>query len=264
MNDKINISSEEIHIWYVDYKNFNDSSLLEACYEILSEKEKSQYDQFSVPHVRLEYLITRAMVRSVLSRYITNFPIADITFSKNKYGKPFISDNILAKNLSFNISHTKNISVIAITAGTDIGIDIEKNRKNFDFLEIAKNSFSMSEFNSLKNLNSYKQGTRFFEIWTLKEAYIKARGKGLHIPLNLLSYSFPEHGKISVKLDRDLNDSIKNWHFWSLKIKNHYDYSIGLVAKKQNKTRVQRIFTWEINQMFQCRNSDFKVIRQSQ
>lgn len=124
------------------------------------------------------------LVRDVLSRYLQGIPAKNIEFITNDYKKPYILPERLAILLRFNISHSEKMIVLAVSVGVEIEIDVKYlNRKNI-FFEIAEWFFAENEYQHFKSLPGEHQKQRFFSLWSLKEAYIKACGKGLYIPLD--------------------------------------------------------------------------------
>jgi len=210
------ISAREIHLWYVHDQDIHDSHLLSEYYNLLSNEERSQHKRFYFQKDRHQYLITRALVRSVLSLYVNRIPPEQWQFEKNAYGKPFISNRQLEIPLCFNLSHTQNLVVMAVTLGREIGVDVEYLPRLGKMIEIADHFFSPTEVEQLRALPEEKQKTRFFDLWTLKEAYIKACGMGLSIPLDHFSFSFSPQGKIEISFEPERNDQPEHWQFWQI------------------------------------------------
>ncbi len=134
-------------------------------------------------------MITRAFVRDLLSYYAEVAP-QDWQFEKGNKDKPELINCPLP--LRFNISHTKNLIICAVTLEDDIGCDVENTGRNNNVLAIAERYFSSTEINELFALPEAQQRNRFFDYWTLKESYIKAWGLGLAIPLADFSFSIKD------------------------------------------------------------------------
>lgn len=163
----------------------------------VSEDKKAQIHRF----YRFEDS-QRALIGNVLSRYALcknlNIKNSDVAFGTNEYGKPFL---LGADKIHFNISHSGNWVVCAIS-DYPVGIDVEI-IKATDF-EIAKRFFSKDEYTELKNQPNDEKQTYFFKLWTLKESYIKAVGKGLSIPLDSFTVSVENNSIINS--DESLSD----------------------------------------------------------
>ncbi len=222
------ISAHDVHLWFVYNDKINDAQLLALYHKLLNSAESTQQKRFYFEKHRHQYLLTRAMVRSVLSLYVNEISPENWEFTKNDYGKPFISNNELPIPLRFNISHTDELIVMAVTLDQEVGVDVEYLPRLGKMLDIASNFFSPSEVKQLLDLPTEKQINRFFDLWTLKEAYIKACGMGLSIPLDHFSYSFSQQGKISIDFKKERNDQPDCWQFWQIHPNNIHKISMAI------------------------------------
>lgn len=228
------ISHNEIHLWYAYDDSIKDSSLLSQYLNILNDEERVQQQRFHFEKHRHQYLITRATVRSVLSYYAPEISPAQWTFEKNEYGKPSITNKNVAVPLRFNISHTDQLIVMAVTLDRDLGVDVEYLPRLGKMLEIANSFFSPAEAQQLLALPAELQRNRFFDLWTLKEAYIKACGMGLSIPLDHFSYSFSDNGKISIDFKSERNDQPEYWQFWQMRPNDDYKVAMAIKSDATN------------------------------
>ena len=222
------ISSQEIHLWYAYDEQICDSQLLSQYFNLLNPEEYSQQKRFYFEKHRHQYLITRTMLRTVLSFYAKEIAPEDWQFTKNDYGKPSIRNSSVTLPIRFNISHTEGLVVLAITLDHEVGVDVEHLLRSGKTVEIADNYFSPIEVNYLRELPPEKQRDRFFDFWTLKEAYIKACGMGLSIPLNQFSFSFSVQGEIAVSFDPARDDQPENWKFWQIRPDDNYIVSLAI------------------------------------
>jgi 4'-phosphopantetheinyl transferase len=189
-------SRHDIDIWLTYYNEMIDDRQLPRLRSLLSDEEAARESHFYFADDRKRYLVTRAMVRMLLSRYAPIAPERWV-FSKNSYGRPVIADAIAAaeteaRDLFFNLSHTRGLIVLAVTRGRELGVDVENIAARTVSLDIAKHFFSADEVAELARVAPDRQQDRFFEYWTFKESYIKARGMGLSLPLNGFSFEFPQ------------------------------------------------------------------------
>jgi 4'-phosphopantetheinyl transferase len=158
---------------------------LEAAYErLLDDGERLRHQRYKVEGARREFLVGRALVRTVLSRYADTAP-ADWRFEPNRYGRPAIVG--AAPGLVFNLSHTRGLAALAVSRDCDLGIDVETADRPSATHDLAGRYFSPSEA-AFVRAGGALLAERFFAVWTLKEAYIKARGMGLALPLDGFSY----------------------------------------------------------------------------
>jgi len=202
----------QIDIWCAFCEAITEPRLLQRYRELLSEAERRQQDRFHFEQDRHRYLITRALVRTTLSRYADIAP-QRWTFVPNAHGKPSIS-NEEVRGLAFNLSHTGKLVALAVARDCELGIDTEDLLRSSPALELAERYFAPEEAASLRALPAERQPERFFQHWTLKESYIKARGKGLSLPLDQFAFHFPQPGEVRLTLQPALLDAAENWRFW--------------------------------------------------
>ncbi len=119
------ISPHEIHLWYAYDEQIHDSQLLSRYFCLLNDEERAQQKRFYFEKHRHQYLIVRALVRTVLSLYVNEIAPENWQFKKNKYGKPTISNSELTIPLHFNISHSDKLVVLAVTVEQELGVDVE-------------------------------------------------------------------------------------------------------------------------------------------
>lgn len=151
--------------------------------QILSPDERVRAARFHFSRDRKRFVAARTFMRIVLGEYLGIDP-ADAQFGYTEYGKPFLSDSNVAPALSFNVAHSEDRAMMAVACGRAVGIDLENHRPGFASDRLAEQFFSSDEVQSMRSLPSEEQERAFFDCWTRKEAYIKARGQGLSIPLN--------------------------------------------------------------------------------
>jgi 4'-phosphopantetheinyl transferase len=154
------------------------------------------------------------MERTVLSKYVDIAP-RDWRFAVNEYGRPSIAaEHTDARGIEFNLSHTDGLVVMAVTRGRAIGVDVENVRTREVDIDIVDRYFAAEEVAALRALPREKQKQRFFECWTLKESYIKARGLGLSIPLERFAFDLEDAQQIRLTIDPGLKDRSGRWSFW--------------------------------------------------
>lgn len=210
----IPLTDAEIHLWLADYDEITEDHLHRTYRDWLSAEEKQQEPRFYFARDRRRYLITRALVRSVLSRYAPVHP-RDWTFSANEYGRPHIvAAQAGPAPLLFNISHTHSLIVLGVTRRRALGVDVENHQAREVSLEIADRYFSPREVAALSTVPPHRQQYRFFEYWTFKESYIKARGMGLSLPLDKFSFHYPSDRAVEIGIDAELADDPARWQFW--------------------------------------------------
>jgi len=218
----LKIDSGEIHVWCIFFEHLRDESLLMTFRELLNEEERQQETRFYFDRDRRRYLITRALVRTTLSRY-ANLSPQQWTFTSNEYGRPEISNiEPQIRKLSFNISHTNHLIALGIALDDMLGLDVENVKHHEVSLDVADRFFSLDEISDLYKEPPERRRQRFFELWTLKESYIKARGMGLAIPLDHFAFRFPRNDSVRLSIDPKQNDIASRWRFWQFRLRSEY------------------------------------------
>lgn len=231
------LKRNEIHLWLVEDQSVTDPDLLAAYLKTLSKDESQRHERLIFPRHRQQFLVSRALLRSVLADYLQIKP-EEVRFAKNAYGKPRIASFDQEYPLSFNLSHTNELSVLAISSGNELGVDVEYLTRKVDILKLARRYFSPLETEALQKLDVSQFNDRFFYLWTLKEAYIKACGMGLAIPLKDFSFSFTG-SQVEVSFVEDRQDNPDNWRFWQYRFKQQFQ--IALALKQDDGDRNKKI-----------------------
>jgi 4'-phosphopantetheinyl transferase len=175
-----------IHVWHAALdRDVNSLSQLELA---LSADEKARADRFHFANDRKRFVAARGLLRELLGKYLQQTP-ASLEFSHGKHGKPSLSGANVSSGLCFNLSHSAGMAVYAIARERNLGVDVEHVRPEFGGEDIAKRYFSAREVSDLKTLPAEAKAEGFFHCWTRKEAYLKATGMGLQIPLGSFAVS---------------------------------------------------------------------------
>ncbi|HTE42574.1 MAG TPA: 4'-phosphopantetheinyl transferase superfamily protein [Steroidobacteraceae bacterium] len=210
----LSLTEAEVHLWLA--ADTASPEQLKAYEPFVSDDERRQAARFHFDRDRTRYLVTRALVRTTLSRYASIAP-EKWTFATNAYGRPEISNGEApVMRLSFNVSHSRGLIALAISRNRIVGVDIENIRGKDTSTAIAERYFAQDEVTALRALPAGRQAHRFFELWTLKESYIKARGMGLSLPLKHFSFNFPTEQSVRLTVAESLNDPADRWQFWQM------------------------------------------------
>jgi 4'-phosphopantetheinyl transferase len=188
-----------------------DADRLRDYETLMDATERERWRRFRVPKPRLIHLVARALLRTTLSRYVDVQP-TQWRFETNDYGRPHISAPQIAPDLRFNLSHTDGLVALAIAQGCEIGIDVESLDRQLNTAEIAPTVFEASELSAFQSAPEHQRRDLFFAFWTLKEAYIKARGMGLSLPLDGFAFDMSQaHPRIS--FNHRCVDDASRWQF---------------------------------------------------
>ena len=250
----LELPSDQIHLWFTFDGDVRETRLLADYRKLLTDEERAQERRFHFAKHQRQYLITRALVRTVLSRYTVVKP-EHWRFLNNAYGRPAIqSDDDSAGALSFNISHTEGLIVCAVARDREIGVDVENIRHRQVSLDIADHFFSSAEAAALRAIPPDKQQEGFFHYWTLKESYIKAKGEGLSIPLDQFSFTSPEARNIAISIDAKLNDSPINWRFWQMQPSPEHLAAVCVQRADSGPQRLvlRRVIPLDTDEPFEC------------
>ena len=163
-------ATERVDLWCAFHDQVIDEQLIAAYRQLLSNPERAQEVRFYFARDRHRYLVTRALVRSVLARYFEVAP-EDWRFTTNSYGRPEIADEtVRSSGLTFNLSHSGQLIVLAVAHQRQLGVDTEDFASRAASIDIAERFFSPAEVAALRKQSSDAQQQRFFEYWTLKES----------------------------------------------------------------------------------------------
>ncbi len=216
-----------VDLHYVTWDRDPEPTWLARYEAWMTPDERERHGRFRFARDRHMFLITRALVRSALSLYARVEPQA-WRFAIGSHGKPRVDDRIEAPRLAFNLSNAHGMVVCAVSRHEHLGVDVEDVTRSGETLDIADRFFSPSEVRALRALPTARQRPRFFELWTLKESYIKARGLGLAIPLDQFSFQLDHGPPIRVSFDARLDDHRERWHFASLRFSPRYLIAVGV------------------------------------
>lgn len=209
--EEVVLKPGQVHFFYARTEALRHQNLLDLYRDISSEKEKAKTDRYLFERDRHKCLVTRGLQRFVLSRF-TGIPPRSLEFEENTHGKPCIKPGLTPIPIQFNLSHAGDQTAIALVLHHPIGIDIEDMNRKVD-LKIADRFFSQQECEQIHQTGENEKKALFFDFWTLKESYIKAKGRGLSIPLNKFSF-FIDQNKASLGFDESHEDDPRNFTFF--------------------------------------------------
>ncbi len=204
-----------MHVYLADPVALADPERVQRYLALLEPPELEQYRRFHFDHNRQEYLVTRALVRTVLSKYVARAP-GDWRFVRTEHGRPLIAgaqDDPEARWLVFNLTNTTGLVACAVARDREVGVDAEWMDRRGQQLEVADRFFSAPEVAELRARPPERQLDRFFDYWTLKESYIKAVGKGLTLPLESFALVLEEGRPIRLRVFPPIQDDPESWQF---------------------------------------------------
>lgn len=206
--EEIELATNEVHVWRIHLATPPDA--LQRARQILTEEERTKAQRFYFEKDRHHWSIARGTLRILLGKYLQTAPQA-IRLRTNDYGKPYLAYPQPEVPFYFNISHSQDLALCAFTRGREIGVDVEYKRENINYDELARYSFSPYEQAKLLPLPATQKYHAFFQCWTRKEAYIKARGMGLSLPLGLFDVSFLPDEPPALLDSREDPQEVERW-----------------------------------------------------
>jgi 4'-phosphopantetheinyl transferase len=201
---------DEIHVWRVSLDQLQAPKFV----AILDDNERMRAARFRFPQHRNRFTVARGALRTILGRYLEVEPAA-LQFSYGRYGKPALIKGFTNLTINFNLSHSGEFMLLAVTSGRQVGIDIELINQEFATTEVAERFFSHREILSLRSQAPQLQTEGFFNCWTRKEAYIKARGEGLSLPLDQFDVSL-EPSRAALLANRLSPGEVSRWSLQEL------------------------------------------------
>jgi len=174
------LGADDIHLWRGHLPVGESAHNVVLSY--LSDDERARAARYRVAHDRDLYIAARGTLRAILAQYLDDRP-ERLCFRYEPAGKPALVPRPRGASLEFNLSHSGELSVFAVAWSRRVGVDVEKLRSDIPVEDIAGQFFSRNELASLRSLGCDMKHEGFFRCWTRKEAYVKACGAGLQIPL---------------------------------------------------------------------------------
>lgn len=229
----LNLLSNQVHIWRIPLDQ--PQSVLKLLEATLSEDEVQRADRFYFDTDRNRFIVARGCLRNILGRYLKVDP-ADLKFRYTEYGKPDLIDRINPAGLRFNVSHSRDLALIAVTVNQDVGVDIEYIRDDLADDQVARRYFSKDESAAYLSLPKSMRTKAFFAIWTRKESYIKARGEGLSLPLNQFDVSImPEVREVELTTRPDPDEAFQ----WIIRTINPGEGYMAAITVKAHKLQLK-------------------------
>lgn len=219
----------------------------EAALSRLPSEEQERFARYIPDRARLEFLTGRVLTRCILARHLHLKDWREVVLDKTPHGK-LTCAQAAAAGFEFNLSHTRGCAAFAICKDHPIGVDIEVIDSSRADLGIAERYFSPSEVSHLRTLDRRHFIKAFFQYWTLKEAYIKARGLGLQIPLNEFSFSLGRRltEDSTIHFSPEIDDDPARWQFRTLGVGGS-DLSVAIYRGEAPNLSIRRI--WLVEQI---------------
>jgi 4'-phosphopantetheinyl transferase len=185
----LDLPADEVHLWRADLEAIGPNE--SRWQTVLSADEKARAARFLFSPDRRNFVASRALLRMILAGYLATDPNL-LTFAYSKKEKPYLGPEHADSDVTFNVAHSRGIALLAFSRHREVGIDVEQVRSDFDVEAISRRFFSTHEQQQLAASPHDNRLAAFFRCWTRKEAYIKATGEGLSLPLCQFDVSIAE------------------------------------------------------------------------
>lgn len=202
----------QAHLYLATTEDWTRGNRLTATLEFLSPDERRRYERFRVTAPARAFATGRALARQVLALYADVAP-GDWRLDPDEHGRPRITGPPGGPALEFNLSHNDDLVACLVTGGAACGVDVESMARRVDALRIAEHSFGEEETRDLRARDGADRRRRFFAYWTLKEAYLKARGRGIEMRMDSAVFCLAEEGRITVDFAARAEDRPDRWQF---------------------------------------------------
>ena len=214
------LDPQRIDVWCTFLADIDAAGLWRNYTALLDEGERRRARALRRAADRRRHVAARALVRTVLSGYLS--PAAqDWRFVADAHGRPQLSPEHRLPELQFNIAHTAGLVVLAVTVGGALGVDVETPRRRTDTVALER-YFAPEERAALEALPAAARRRGFFEVWTLKEAYLKARGLGLRVPLESFAFEFGAPAGVTLQVTAACADTPQRWALAQLSLRGRY------------------------------------------
>jgi 4'-phosphopantetheinyl transferase len=223
METQLALPHNEAHLWFVQWDEVTPL-YIEICYNLLNDDERESAAHFVFEAHRNAFIIAHAFIRVTLSRYAAVAPSA-WSFATNNYGRPRVCQPSFG-HLDFNLAHSDGIAVCLVGRGI-IGVDVEDVFRRAP-LDVVNQYFSAIEVESLMQQPIEMRPRRFYEYWTLKESYIKARGLGLSLPLDRFVFDLDSERVPRISFLPPVEDDASRWQFTLLTPTKRHLVAVGL------------------------------------
>lgn len=235
---RLELGHEEVHVWRVALDSARQT--YEGYWQALAPEEKARAERYHFDRDRDRFVVARGVLRMILGRYLNLSP-HDVRFNYTEYGKPHLPIDFTPFDLTFNLTHSHELAILAVTRARQIGVDLEYVRPDLASEEIAERFFTRDEVETLLAQPPLVRPEAFFHCWTRKEAFIKAVGEGLSYPLDQFTVAFAPESEPALL---EIGGSAKEAGRWALfHLTPGKGYVGALVVQRGNV--ISRLHLWQ-------------------
>lgn len=213
---RLKLADTQIHVWLTFDREIRDADRRRDFAALLAPDELARARKFLDEQGRQQFVVTRALMRTALSGYAPQVAPADWRFVSGEHGKPALAAPFDSLGIHFNAAHTNGLAALAVARSPILGVDVENLVAGNAPLRVASRFFAADEVRELEALPTGEKRRRFYALWTLKESWLKATGRGLAAGLGNISFTLDRaHRAQAVTL---MNDQADAWRFWQSQV----------------------------------------------
>ncbi len=228
------LADNEVHLWLVDIRDVTSPFISTQWLHLLTDEEQSRMQQFRKLEKQRQFVVARVALRLILNALLRKPSARDIVFALSETNKPFLQHN--TQNIQFNLSHSGNVILIAVTRSRQCGVDIEVVNTGRDVVKLAEYYFHKEEYAALRHSEQSPDVMLFYKLWTLKEAFVKADGRGMAIPGDGYYFQKTDSATPQLMITPAVNAN-QNWLFRHFFYCN--EYSAALAVEKTTNHPVE-------------------------
>jgi 4'-phosphopantetheinyl transferase len=193
--------------------------------KVLSDDEQERASRFHFESDARRFIVARGSMRSILGPY-TQSKAEDLRFVYSAQGKPSLQQPV--SDIRFNVSHSRDLALLAVAKGRDVGVDVEWKKEGIEVEKLAERFFSTQEHRSLLSQSPEKKIAAFFRGWTCKEAFLKAQGMGLSRTLSSFDVDMNVGQPARLLATRPDSDEVNHWFLRELEVMEQYAAAIAI------------------------------------
>ncbi len=236
----LDLQSQHVDIWRA-HLDLSDN-YLELLETTLSDDENQRAARLYFQGDRDRFIAAHGCLRDILARYLHCEP-GQLSFSAGSNGRPGLSANSFDAGIEFNLTHSGTYALVAVTWERKVGVDLECIRQGLSPENIAERYFSQGEVSELMALPTDQREAAFFKCWTRKEAYMKATGLGLSLPLDSFDVSLNPNEPAILRATRPDPQEVARWSLLSLEVDSGYASAVAV----EGQGLEFRLWDWEMN-----------------
>jgi 4'-phosphopantetheinyl transferase len=237
----------EVHVWFVELAA--SAASVEACFRSLSADERERASRFRFEHLKTAFTLSRGILRVLLGSYLAIEPDR-VRFAYEPRGKPRVA--FPDTPLEFNLAHSGKFATYAFAVGCELGVDIEEVRPARDQESIVRRFFSREEREEWLELDLSQRDEAFFRCWTRKEAYIKALGDGLSMPLDSFRMSLRQGVPAALIYAAGDPTAASKWSLCSLAPADGYIGSLAVPERTRSVRVLPRLTAAAVLELVSC------------